>query len=242
MAVDTHGTEPHPAAPPPQRVTYEGVIDRIVEIGPETRSFFLRLRAGQPFRFTPGQFISCLLPIGGGTVIRPYSLASDPDAPLLEICLNLVANGSGSHYLFGLEVGDVIRFTGPWGTFTFEKPVAAECVFIAEGTGIAPIRPMVKRALTGSTRPIRLHHAAPTAAQLLYAAEFEAAARAHAVFSFEPLIAWPLAEAVERRYVSADSDRSRRFYICGVGEIVPQLRDLLRRAGYERRAVQYEKW
>jgi ferredoxin-NADP reductase len=101
---------------------------------------------------------------------------------------------------------------------------------------------MVKRALTGSTRPIRLHHAAPTAAQLLYAAEFEAAARAHAVFSFEPLIAWPLAEAVERRYVSADSDRSRRFYICGVGEIVPQLRDLLRRAGYERRAVQYEKW
>jgi len=30
--------------------------------------------------------------------------------------------------------------------------------------------------------------------------------------------------------------------ICGVGDIVPQLRDLLRRAGYERRTVQYEKW
>jgi hypothetical protein len=27
-----------------------------------------------------------------------------------------------------------------------------------------------------------------------------------------------------------------------VGDIVPRLRDLLRRAGYERRAVQYEKW
>ena len=52
----------------------------------------------------------------------------------------------------------------------------------------------------------------------------------------------PLAEAIERRYVSEDQDRSRHFYICGVGDIVPQLRDLLRRAGYERRAVQYEKW
>jgi ferredoxin-NADP reductase len=42
--------------------------------------------------------------------------------------------------------------------------------------------------------------------------------------------------------VDADGDRSRHFFICGIGPLVPALRDLLRRAGYERRAVQYEKW
>jgi ferredoxin-NADP reductase len=51
-----------------------------------------------------------------------------------------------------------------------------------------------------------------------------------------------LREEVARRWVDADADRSRRFFVCGVGAIVPALRDLLRGAGYERRAVQYEKW
>ena len=37
-------------------------------------------------------------------------------------------------------------------------------------------------------------------------------------------------------------DASRHFFVCGVGEIVPRLRGLLRGAGYERRAVHYEKW
>jgi ferredoxin-NADP reductase len=42
--------------------------------------------------------------------------------------------------------------------------------------------------------------------------------------------------------VDADSDRTRHFYVCGVGKGVLRLRDLLRGAGYERRAVHYEQW
>lgn len=228
---------------PTQRVTYEATIERIVERAPDTRSFFLRLPQSQQFTFKPGQFISCLLPIGEPTMIRPYSLASSPEEAELEIVLNRVLGGPGSAHLFGLRAGAPLRFTGPWGTFTLEQPPGAECVFIAEGTGIAPIRPMLRRALTShSPHPLRLHYAAVSQAHHLYAAELEAAARAHANFTFGRMLAAPLAAAIERRYVDADDDRSRHFFICGVGDIVPRLRDLLRRAGYERRAVQYEKW
>ena len=102
---------------------------------------------------------------------------------------------------------------------------------------------MPRRALVGpAAHALRLHYAATSAAYLLYADEFEAAARAHAHFTFAPLVGAPLAEFIERQYVTTDTDRSRHFYICGVGDIVPRLRDLLRRAGYGRRAVQYEKW
>jgi len=230
-------------ATPPQRVTYDGTIERVDEIAPQTRSFVLRLPPAPRFAFRPGQFISCLLPVGGDTIIRPYSIASDPEDPSrLEICLNLVPNGLGSQYLFTLRVGAVVRFTGPWGTFVLDEPPHAECVFIADGAGIVPIRPMLRRALAHATQAVRLHYAAAAAAHLLYAAEFEAAARTHALFSFAPVLHGSLAEEIERQYVSADDERSRHFYICGVGEIVPRLRDLLRRAGYERRAVQYEKW
>ena len=68
------------------------------------------------------------------------------------------------------------------------------------------------------------------------------AARQQQRFSFAPLLGASLQNVIEQHYVNGDSDRSRHFYICGVGQIVPQLRDLLRSAGYERRAVQYEKW
>jgi ferredoxin-NADP reductase len=225
-------------------ITYEATIERIAELAPETRSFFLRLPVPQRLVFVPGQFISCLLPVGGETIIRPYSIASDPeDGGLLEICLNLVQGGPGSHYLFGLDVGATLRFTGPWGTFTLERPPEAECVFIADGAAIVPIRPMLRRTLAGlAVHRVRLHHAALSVAHLLYSAEFEAAARAHARFTFAPLVGGSLSELVAERYVRADRDRSRHFYICGVGEIVPRLRNLLRSAGYERRAVRYEKW
>ena len=227
----------------PQRITYEATVERIDEIAPETRSFLLQLPPAPRFAFRPGQFISCLLPVGGETIIRPYSIASDPDdTSRIEICLNLVPNGPGSHYLFSLATGAALRFTGPWGTFVLDEPPAAECVFVAAGTGIAPIRPMLRRALARATFPVRLHYATAGAAHLLYAAEFEAAARTHAHFTFAPLLGGSLTEEITRRYVTADSLRSRHFYICGVGDIVPQLRDLLRRSGYERRAVQYEKW
>jgi len=51
-----------------------------------------------------------------------------------------------------------------------------------------------------------------------------------------------LASEAQRRFADADADRSRHFYICGVGTLVTGLRDRLRAVGYERRAVQYEKW
>src|SRR5262249_38885655 len=87
-------------------LTYDATIERIVEIAPETRCFFLRLPAAVRFSFVPGQFISCLLPVGGETLIRPYTIASHPeDAGVLEICLNRVPDGPGSSYLFDQHVG-----------------------------------------------------------------------------------------------------------------------------------------
>ncbi len=50
-------------------VEYEARVARIVEHAPDTRSLFLR---GPRIAFRPGQFISCLLPVGGETLIRPY--------------------------------------------------------------------------------------------------------------------------------------------------------------------------
>lgn len=217
----------------------EGRLARIVEHAPGTRSLFLRLPPGERLDFRPGQFVSCLLPLGGTRVIRPYTIASNPGDEELELCLDLV--GAGSRWLFGLAPGATIHFTGPWGTFVLDRAPDAEAVFVADRTGLAPIRPMIHRACATATgHPLRLLHGVD--GPRLWADELAALARRHPALSIEHVPSAALRDEVARRWVEAETNRTRRFWVCGVGDVVRTLRDLLRGAGYERRAVQYERW
>ena len=232
-----------------KRATLSARVERIFDHAPDTRSLFLSLTSGKHLRFVPGQFISVTIPLGDETRLRPYSIASDPDdrGPF-EICFNRVEGGRGVAWLFERRVGDVLDFTGPFGTFTIDQPPNAELGFVAEGTGIAPTRPMLKRALASVRRNVHLIYAAPDRAHLLYAADLDELARTSPKFSYETVIAETehiydrLLVLAQARWIDADGDRSRHLYICGVGKGVIRLRDLLRGAGYERRAVHYEQW
>ena len=209
-------------------------VDLIEEHDESTRTLFLAL--DEPLPFKPGQFISCLLPVGGERLIRPYSIASDCDeTESIEILYNLVPDGPGSHYLHGLKLGDTIDFTGPWGTFTLDEPPDAEVVFVAENTGIAPIRAMLLAHAQHARRPFRLLYGTTLA---VYFDELAALPNV----TGEVVAPDRLVEETVRRLIDADADRTRHVFVCGVGQIVYTLRDRLRGAGYARRAVQYEKW
>jgi ferredoxin-NADP reductase len=101
---------------------------------------------------------------------------------------------------------------------------------------------MLRQALASGRRPLTLLHAASAPMPHVYGDEHAAVAEADEHLRFERLESTALVAEVERRYVDADDDRSRHFFICGVGDIVVRLRQMLRGAGYERRAVRYEKW
>jgi ferredoxin-NADP reductase len=242
-----------PAAAPPRRQVYRARVERIHDHNADTRSLFLSLVHGGRLAFIPGQFISISLALENETRVRPYTIASSPeDAGPIEICFNRVPDGVGVRYLFERKAGDELQFTGPFGAFTMERAPAAQCVFIAEGTGIAPIRPMIRRALGApSPPPISLLYGAADPDHLLYRdeiAKWSAAAVDLTPIDFTSIMA-PASELyarlgaeAQRRWIDADSERGRHFYVCGVGKGVLALRDLLRGAGYERRAVHYEQW
>jgi len=239
-----------PPAASSKRTTLNARVERIFDHTSDTRSLFLSLTSGKHLRFVPGQFISITIPLGDETRSRPYSIASDPeDRGPFEICFNRVEGGRGVAWLFELRIGDRLDFSGPFGTFTIDEPPMAALGFIAEGTAIAPIRPMLKRALASSSPPkIHLIYAAPARDHILYASQLDDLARTAPNFSYEPVIAPAesiydrLSELAQARWIASDQDRTRHFYICGVGKGVLRLRDLLRGAGYERRAVHYEQW
>jgi ferredoxin-NADP reductase len=243
-----------PAVSDTKRPGRRAIVERIFDHNADTRSLFLRSLDTTPVSFVPGQFISISIPLSDETRTRAYTIASSPeDGEPFEICFNRVHGGRGVDYLFERDEGDELSFTGPFGLFTIDRPPESELVFVAIGTGIAPIRPMLRRLIaSGFAHPLHLLYGASDEAHLLYRSEIEGWTRAHQRFALE-LITPPADAAsdeiydriraiVARRWVNSDTVRARHFYICGVGPGVLGIRDLLRSSGYERRSVKYEQW
>lgn len=86
--------------------------------------------------FKPGQFVQ----IKKDNIFRPYSIASIPEMPYLEFIIDVV--GRFTTMLKNAEIGEVFDINGPYGKFIFENDKKA--VFIAGGSGIAPIMSMVR--------------------------------------------------------------------------------------------------
>lgn len=239
--------ESTPSSIRPQRFAR---VQRTFDHCGDTRSLFMTPSDGAVLKFIPGQFISISIPLGDETRTRPYTIASSPAAGNpFEICLNLVPGGRGAAWMFERAVGDELAFTGPFGTFTMEPAAGAEIVFIAEGTAITAIRPMLHRAAAAPAHPpLTLLQGANSPDHLLYRREFEALAARGSSLRYETMVAAGgdiyerMRAEAERRWVRADSDRTRQFYVCGIGAGVIALRDLLRGAGYQRRSVHYERW
>lgn len=99
----------------------------------------LRLPPNSGFRFVPGQHVRLT---NRAKVTRSYSLA-EPASPdnLLRIHVRRVEGGVFSHYLFHeAATNDLLHLEGPVGTFFPRKSLAArKLIFLATGTGIAPI-------------------------------------------------------------------------------------------------------
>jgi CDP-4-dehydro-6-deoxyglucose reductase, E3 len=235
-----------------ERPGYQARVERIFDHCPHTRSLFLRMASTPMPAFLPGMFISVAIPLADGLRVRPYTLASSPEeGEPFELCFNLVPNGPGVAWMFDRKEGDLLNFTGPFGAFILERPPEDDVVFIAEGTAIAPIRPMLRRALAKpGVQQLQLLYFADDVEHLLYRAELELIASKHPRFDFDPhvidapreVLYGQILQQVQRRWVDAGSVRSRHFFVCGVGSGVLAIRDLLRRAGYERRSVRYEQW
>lgn len=156
----------------------------ILESRRETpRNLAVRLGLGaHRFDFLAGQHV--LLGDSGGEARCPYSIASAPGeaavSGLLEFLIQVDAHGSPGPHLPSLDAGRCVTLDGPAGSFTLPADAAAsDFLFLAGGTGIAPVRSMVGHLL--ASRPgarIALVHAARRVEDLSYAEEFRGLARA----------------------------------------------------------------
>ena len=101
----------------------------------------LRLPPTRQFEFKPGQYINL---IGPNNLRRSYSLANQDVDKELELHIKRVPGGAMSDFIFeSLKVNDLLRLHGPHGTFVLRETAEKDIVFLATGTGIAPVQSML---------------------------------------------------------------------------------------------------
>ncbi|HZQ60602.1 MAG TPA: CDP-6-deoxy-delta-3,4-glucoseen reductase [Casimicrobiaceae bacterium] len=106
----------------------------------------IKLPANERLQYLAGQYIDFLLKDGRR---RSFSIANPPhDDALLELHIRHLPGGAFTDPLFTQYKGrEILRFEGPLGTFYVREESDKPIIFVAGGTGFAPIKAMIEHAL-----------------------------------------------------------------------------------------------
>ncbi len=118
---------------------------------------YLKLPANERLQFLAGQYIEFLLKDGSR---RSFSMGNAPhDDEFIQLHVRHVPGGQFTEHVFGkMKERDILRFEGPLGTFFLREDSQKPIVFVASGTGFAPIKSIIEHALhKGIARPMVLY-------------------------------------------------------------------------------------
>jgi Na+-transporting NADH:ubiquinone oxidoreductase subunit F len=178
---------------------YSSTVARIRDPAPDMREVDLDLVEPSRMSFRAGQYLQFLRP-GSENDARPlyraYSMASPPSSDSrLTLLFQKVPDGVCTSYVFdSLREGDRVIVNGPFGSF-FLTESRRPIVFVAGGSGIAPVRSMLLDMAESSVdRSVVFFFSAHTAADLVYSGDMRAVERLLPDFRFIPVLSRPLPE------------------------------------------------
>jgi ferredoxin-NAD(P)+ reductase (naphthalene dioxygenase ferredoxin-specific) len=147
----------------------------------------LAIASGGPFDFSAGQFASVTFE---GCAPRDYSMANVPGDPVLEFHVRRTQGGTTSAYVAEhLKVGDKVRVEGPFGASYLRESHRGPLIAVAGGSGIAPIKSIVERALSQLLpQHIYLYFGVRTERDLYLHDHFAALAAKHDTLHFTPVL------------------------------------------------------
>jgi CDP-4-dehydro-6-deoxyglucose reductase, E3 len=132
-------------------------IQKMERLADDVMALYLKLPANERLQFLAGQYLEFLLRNGSR---RSFSMANPPhDDELLQLHVRHVPGGHFTDHVFGkMKERDILRFEGPHGTFFLREDSDKPIVFVASGTGFAPIKSVIEHALAEEVRrPMTLY-------------------------------------------------------------------------------------
>lgn len=151
----------------------------------------LQVPKAKTFDYLPGQYVDILLADGQR---RSFSLAAPPAADNhLEMQLRHVPGGEFvPHLINDIPDGAILRIQGPFGGFYLRQGSDRPAVFVAGGTGFAPVRAILMDALArGETRQLHLYWGARARRDLYEHALAAQWAAEHDNITYTPVLSEP---------------------------------------------------
>ena len=168
-------------------------VEKVERPAEDVAILYLKLPAGERLQFLAGQYIDMLVKDKdtGAMKRRSFSLANPPhDDQFLQLHVRKTPGGTFSRYVFEeLRERAILRFEGPLGTFYLREDSDKPFIFVAGGTGFAPIKAQIEHLIHhGDDRPMVLYWGA-RAAKDLYLHELpQQWARDHPNFTYIPVL------------------------------------------------------
>ncbi len=239
---------------------YQGTlkIESIEIVAKETKKFLFSVKnyksldlkssfEDTPLPFSAGQFISLQFT---EKAWRAYSIASTPTEDLIELIIRIVPNGLGSTIIDKSVVGDEFVFKGPFGHFVLSENKESNLIFLGTGTGIAPLRSMILIEKTKLNRPMKLLYGGRDSEDIAYLDEMNTWADDLDIqlglsrttdFGDYADIAQNcrITEFLEQ---DAAFDTKSEFYICGNGNMVKSVVEILKEKGIEKDKIFMERF
>ena len=224
----------------------------------------VRMRPDIELPFRPGQYVTLGLELNGRIIERPYSIASDPDEPEVELFIERVDEGELSAPLHGLDVGDstLVRKRCK-GLFLKDAPVPDNpLMFVCTVTGVAPfvsmLRSLKRRVAAGEWSPdhaVTILQGAATAVELGYEEELRQHDAELDWFTYIPTVSRPWEDAdwggetgrvedVLRKYADAAGMKPGygAVFLCGNPGMITNARGIMRRHGFNDKEIREEQY
>lgn len=203
--------------------------------------------------FEAGQYV--LLGQHGLDERRPYSIACSPEQSarlgVLEFLVQVGDDGSPGTHLPRLEAGVLLDVEGPEGSFTLPTGrLGSNVLFVAGGTGIAPLRAMLWQLLDSGAPPrVGLVQSGRNPDELAYAGEFRQLADAGRIHLVETVTrdapeSWQgIRGRIGRAQLEAVLPDPRPLcFVCGPDSLVEDVPRLLTTLGVPASRIFTEHW
>ena len=168
-------------------------VQMMEKLSHDVMALFLKLPSNERMQFMAGQYIEFILKDGKR---RAFSLANAPhNDEFLELHLRLVPGGTFTEYVFNeMQEKAILRLEGPFGSFYLREDSNKPIIFVAGGTGFAPIKGLIEHILHQETqREMVLYWGVKTLADLYMPTLPKAWASIHKNLKFIPVLSEPLA-------------------------------------------------
>jgi NAD(P)H-flavin reductase len=216
---------------PGARSTVDAKVLRVVEAADDVRIVQLRFPPGVRVKFKAGQYLDVILPDGAR---RSFSMANSPQqSDLAVLHVRVVPGGRFSEAVLpALAAGDQLRIELPMGDFWLRES-AKPAVFVASGTGFAPIKSILEDAFRKKDpREMALYWGARRSKDLYLADLPQKWAAQNPKFKFVPVLSepdpdWKGRTGLVHRAVMEDlpSLSDAQVYACGVPAMINAARD-----------------